>query len=346
MKKKLFFCLVILIFLLPIFSAVEINMNSNFSKGETFLAKVSGNFLEPLYKEDIFFYRQGHIKVPMEYNILQIDNDYYIYALLTNKLADDYTFSIEGATYMQGDRVSQDKITKNFVILNKTADFSVNPGFILTATDFVIKIQNLQNKNISVRIFLNSTNLFVENLHSNILNLKPDEIVEVKFGLGNETLFKPIIFSTENQSYSLPVYAFVPIYEKKNFQEIQQTEQIEKNIEIINKSSVNKTKENVNISKQNKAENKTIIQKATTKTCSQLNGSVCETNQTCEGNSEYARDAVCCLGNCKDIKAKNTGKIIGWLMIFVILITILWFFRKKSKIKEKVNLLKIAKGRK
>ena len=344
MKRKLFFCLVVLVFLLPMFSAVEITMNSNFSKGETLLTKVSGNFLEPLYKEDIFFYRQGHIKVPMEYEIMQIDNDYYIYALLTNKLADDYTLSVEGATYMQAGRVSQEKIAKNFVILNKTADFSISPGFVLTATDFIIKIQNLQNKNISVKISLNSTNLFIKNFQSNILNLKPDETAEVEFGLGNETLFKSITFSTKNQSYSLPVYAFVPVYEKKNFQEIQQTENIEK--KVVNKSSANETKENANISKQNKIENKTIIQKATTKTCAQLNGSICETNQTCNGESEYARDAVCCLGYCKDMKGKNTGKIIGWSMIFIILIVVLWFFKKKSKVKEKVNLLKIAKGKK
>jgi len=52
-KKSIIFILILLIILLiisfiPTISAVEINMKTNFSQGETLLAKISGTFVQPL----------------------------------------------------------------------------------------------------------------------------------------------------------------------------------------------------------------------------------------------------------------------------------------------------------
>lgn len=82
--KRTILLFIFLLLILPIISAVEFDMKTELSRGETLMAKVSGNFVEPVLKENIFFYR-GHVRIPMEYGIAKIDEEYYIYALLGTK---------------------------------------------------------------------------------------------------------------------------------------------------------------------------------------------------------------------------------------------------------------------
>jgi hypothetical protein len=80
------------------------------------------------------------------------------------------------------------------------------------------------------------------------------------------------------------------------------------------------------------------------KNCSELNGIICAENQKCEGNFNYTTDGVCCLGTCQEEKESSTGKIIGWFLLFIIIIFIAWFYLKKYKKVESVNdLMKILK---
>ncbi len=77
---------------------------------------------------------------------------------------------------------------------------------------------------------------------------------------------------------------------------------------------------------------------AISKTCSQLNGKICPVNYTCSGSFEYARDGVCCLASCEAPKEKSpTGKIIGWLIIIVLVILVVWFYLKRYRKVESVS---------
>jgi len=147
MKK--FITLFLILSLLPIISAVEFDMKTEFSMGETLIAKVSGNFLEPVLKEDIFFYR-GHVKIPMQFDVAKIHDNFYIYAQLLDKYPANYSIVIKNAMYMEAGKINEQDIVKNFSIINSTADFSINPGFIITQQDFFIKVQNLQDSKITI----------------------------------------------------------------------------------------------------------------------------------------------------------------------------------------------------
>ena len=62
MKKTI---LILLLLILPLMTAVEVNMNTEFAQGETLMAKISGNFLEQVEKENILFYRD-HVRIPLD----------------------------------------------------------------------------------------------------------------------------------------------------------------------------------------------------------------------------------------------------------------------------------------
>lgn len=336
MKKVL---LVILLLTLPLFSAVEFDMKTNFSQGETLMARVSGNFLESVFKENIFFYR-GHVKIPVEYDIAKIDEEYYIYALLEGKSPDNYSVALEDVKYTKGTEVVEEDIIKNFTITNETADFSINPGFIITSENFSIEVQNLKDYQITIKIDENRTeteggffSFFFSDSDSgdNSVIVKSGEIKDIEFGLGNETSFRKILLSTESLEYEIPVYAFVSQIQDEESEEEQNASAEE---EEEQEEETNETKE------------KEIIE-ATTKTCAEAKGTICKSDEKCNITPIQAKDATCCpeTGTCEQIKKSNTGKIIGWGLLVLIFIIIIWFAKKTAKTKKKVVLLDIAKGK-
>ena len=77
-------------------------------------------------------------------------------------------------------------------------------------------------------------------------------------------------------------------------------------------------------------EEKEIIVK--TKTCSEMEGKKCGDDETCEGDSDFAKDGKCCLGECKGSGGSGiSGKILGWGLLVVVVIFLIWFFRSRYR---------------
>ncbi len=224
MKKVVLF--LIFLFLLQIISAVEVNMKENYFQGETLLAKISGNFAEPILKENVFFYRQrangsGFLRIPINnFDITIIDEEYYIYAKLPES-PNNYKISIEDVKYYKGSSITDENIEKNFTITNQTADFSIDKGVINTNQDFSINVQNLQEFKITLKIntktnsgssddFLSSLFGNIEEGEENTISLKSGEIKKIDFQVKNiyNSTFKTIEISSDNLKYEIPVYIF------------------------------------------------------------------------------------------------------------------------------------------
>lgn len=201
---KLFLILTIFLMLIfPLISAVEVSMDSSFSQGETMLAKFSGNFIDQITRENVFFYR-GHVGIPMIYDVIKIGDEFYVYALLIGKTEGNYSVSVEGVRYMKATQIVDDDIISNFTISNETAMFSVNPGALVAEGDFSVELRNLQDRKITISI--NDDSPSIDSQTS--LELKSGEKKNVFFNVG-ENAVKGIVnidFSSEGFSYSLPVY--------------------------------------------------------------------------------------------------------------------------------------------
>ena len=88
-------------------------------------------------------------------------------------------------------------------------------------------------------------------------------------------------------------------------------------------------------------------QQSSLKNCGELQGKICNSGEACDTEIVYAKDNVCCLGSCvSTIKKGSTGKIIAVVIIGVLIVVGIWFYKKKfKKAKKPVDLLRIAKGR-
>ncbi|VVB82011.1 Uncharacterised protein [uncultured archaeon] len=216
MKRDILVILVFLIlFFLPLISAVEFTMNDTFKQGETILAKVSGNFITPIAKQNVVFYR-GHVQIPIQYDVANLGGDYYIYAITTGKNAeDDYSISIENVQYMKGADIVNNNIVKNFTITNETADFSANPGFFSAENNFVIKVQNLLDNKITINV--NAENptrqIFIspENIKQTSFSIESGDIKEINFNIGaGQSGVQTIELRSGNFTYKIPVYVYSP----------------------------------------------------------------------------------------------------------------------------------------
>ena len=369
MKKTILILLAFLILILPLMSAVEVDMKTEFSQGETLMAEISGNFLEYLEKENIFFYRE-HVKIPLDYDIAKIDDKYYVYAQLGDKTPNNYSLRIENVRYMQGVNIVEEDIIKNFVITDDLADFKVNPGFIIADEAFAIEVQNLRNFKIEIDINENKTSTgkslfeswFSLGTFESDIELFSGEIKDLEFDLGNETSFNFIELSTENIIYKIPVYVFVIETTTEESEETTTEEGEETTTEEGEETTTEEGEETTTEEENESGEETTTedeettsdseeeedeIKIVSTKTCAEENGAICEDNERCNGTIIQARDATCCLDTCQVIKKSNTGKILGWSMVIIILLVLIWFFKVKYKgAKKEINLLNIAKGKK
>ncbi|MBT4376426.1 hypothetical protein HOD29_03560 [archaeon] len=340
--KRIFSLFLFLILLFPLASSVNIELNSEYNLGETIIAKVSGNFLDNIQKEDVTFYRRHMATSIPNYDVLKIGGEFYIYAEIDlEKVVDNYTMRINDVAYMDGAVVSNEEIIGNFSILGGIADFSVSPGFISSEEDFYFEVQNLKGSPIEIDI----SSILIPK-EGREVSLNSGEIKQIWFELGNDTQNSFVELMSLNQTYNLPVYTFVAgsiVNETiTNQTEVNETgaNETEENVTII--SEENKTEIENNESEIIVEENKTEIGEKLKKdreTCAELDGTSCAEGEKCSGNTTYSRDALCCIGECEKEGIGQRGKAIGWVLIIVVGIFVLWFFKKKGKTKSKKGLL-------
>lgn len=223
--KRIVLALALFLFLtsVPLISAANIEINENYSSGETLIAKITGNFVDIPSSNNIFLYKDWHIASPVEFHVSKINKDYYAYAVLTGKSAGNYSLKIKGVRYYQANTIIDEDIIRNFTIENSTADFYVIPGFLSTDKDFSLKLTNLKDNDVFVKInpensgsgsdFFDSlfggssessseSNITLSAGESRNITLKLDRNI-------TEPTLEKINLSSENTFYSIPIYMIV-----------------------------------------------------------------------------------------------------------------------------------------
>ncbi len=198
MKKII--SVIIFIFFLSFISAVEFDIKSSYSQGETLITKLSGNFVDTISRENIFFY-EDYVRVPIQYDITRIEDEYYIYALLPEK-QENYSISIEDVKYYQGSKIIEDDIKRNFSTTSELADFSLEPGFVVTSESFSLKIQNLQDSKEIIKINYDEkeTDVALKSGEKKTINFKVENI--------QQDNLKYIQLSDGKTNYNVPIYTF------------------------------------------------------------------------------------------------------------------------------------------
>lgn len=213
--KKFLLPLLLLLLILPFFSSVEISFKENFSQGETIIAKISGTFLSELTSSNVVFYKDNHT-IPLVYKLTKLNEEYYLFASLSDKLPGNYSFVLKNIVYNKGSTTSREEIVKPFIVTQEKALFSINPGFIVTKEDFYLEIKNLAENTTEIKIkspvkksgereilIDSSGELFNEKSFSLISG--KNQKINFKLGGGNTSL-QYLEISSGNLTYQVPIY--------------------------------------------------------------------------------------------------------------------------------------------
>jgi hypothetical protein len=205
-----------LFFIFPIISALELNIDSQVYQGQTVIASVSGNFLDPITPSNIQFYR-NYVRTSFDPKVAKIGETYYIYFQSVGKYSNNYSMNITGVRYWEDSQISNSQISKNFEIIGEVADFSVSNGFVITNENFSLKIQNLIGSSINIKfneelISGSSKGSFIfeyggEEVENSIdLFSGQTKYFDIKLDGFTETTVRKITLSTSNLEYNIPVY--------------------------------------------------------------------------------------------------------------------------------------------
>lgn len=339
MKIKLFTLFVILTFTFICFSldisSLEIDMKTNYSQQETLIAKIPGEFLTPILKENVYFYKR-HIRTPMDFEISKLENSYYIYAILPS-ISDDFSLVITGVQYKDLGKISTEDIVKNFTISNETADFNIRPGFVKTSNFFSINLQNLKYENTEVTIKTDkseSSSGFFSSIfgsassEENKIVLSSGETKKLTFNTENfnEITLKVIEIVSEKTNYTLLVYVVPDLPESSSGDSETKKSDSSDSGQIVLEGN-NTARETDKLPSVN--------QQSNAQTCKEINGVLCGENYECSGELRYAKDGKCCLGECIKIENNSTiYKFLGWFLIIVLMFLVYWFFVRKYFVKK------------
>lgn len=195
MKKELLMLFMILL-VLPLVSAVNFDMKSNFQPGETLLGTLEGNFLSQLTQQNFYFY-SDRSQIPLLFDIAKIQDKYYFYALLPAEEG-NYTLIIRDAKYYENGKEVQADLEKNFTVSGNISDFSVYPGFIIMKNESSLSVESKSQPLAVSAVFMGST----QTVQVPIAQKK--KLSFSAQGVNNFTLTS-IQLSALNTKYSIPV---------------------------------------------------------------------------------------------------------------------------------------------
>ena len=193
MKKSVMIVFCILL-LSGFVSAISTDLKANYDRGETIIAEIKGNILEPITKEQVDFIR-GHVSVPFDYDLKKLGEKYFLWASApTNE--NNYTLVIKDIVTTENGKTTKINFEQNFSVAGNFSDYNIKPGFIFTREDF------------SVDIYFNedSENKINAGFPSREIILKPGKnTIEFSIEEANETG----LYMIEIGKYAFPAYIFV-----------------------------------------------------------------------------------------------------------------------------------------
>ncbi len=361
--KKVFCFIFLFVFMFSMVSSVSIETKDSYDLGETFIAEVKGNFIEDIGLADINFYRR-HMQTSFENVFIEsFENRTFIYFDISlDKVVDDYSVVISDVLHVKGAEESREDVFVNFSIVSDVVPFSVSPGVIYTEGIYDLEIKNYIEGEIEIKINPSSEAQDVENSEEGAGFFESlfggdeeenetldDEIETAYFDEGSFVVkegevgvisFEPsikgwssLILGYENTTYEIPVYSkeVVVVVEENDTEE--ENESVEEN--------------DTSVEENDTADEPVTIDEPSTPTCDELNGTTCNKTQKCNQKYVDSRGGNCCLGVCENVEESSLGKTIGWVIIIALAFFIAWFFKKKyRKPAEKIDLEKVAKGKK
>lgn len=405
MKKILFLSMVFILFI-SLISSVDYELKEEYNGGETLIAKISANFINPPLEKNILFYRE-HVRVPLEPNLIKINDEFYLWAQLPQE-SSNYSIQISDVSYREGAVINEDDLMINFTISNESSLFSFSPGVVYTNKSFDITIQNLHTSKIEIQSLLEGQekNLSLKSgdfgtMRFQTNDLPIDEILDLKISSNGQESIIPIYLYSHSEEQPEPQEKDLDFSIPNSNIVLTPSSEVKKTIYLKNEGLEDLEEIEISLSKSledfislspttfdlDSNESKKIIltiisgedegvvegeitartegieisrditlsfvkgyipseeDNSSLESCFDItNGKFCTVDQTCSVNLIDSFEGKCCTGVCNSNSGGSTGKIIGWTLLVIITVFLIWFFLKKYRgaSRPSIDLVKLG----
>lgn len=190
--KKLVILFCVILFLAVNVFAISSDLKAEYERGETIIAEISGNIVEPIGKEQIEF-RRGHVAVPLEYDFRKLGDKWFLWAIAPNS-KNNYTLVVKDIATTLAGNVERIDFEQNFSVLGNLTDYSIKPGFVYASADFSINVQLNEDFDKTITVNFPSEREVILNPGDNKIDFSISNV--------NETGFRKINFG----KYAVPLY--------------------------------------------------------------------------------------------------------------------------------------------
>lgn len=214
MNKKFVFFLVFFLVIASFVNSLEITSEKEYLSEESILITISGNFVVPILKENIFLYR-GEARSAAEISVEIIEDVYYIYLDLKGKTPGNYSIRIEDVEYLEGSKKIEEDIKIPFKIKEEMAKFSVSPLAKSTSQNFTLYVKNLKSVSSTVSIKTSNSKKIYSEKESYSLRSGENKQIKIIVNPDDEMTLEKITISLDGSSKDVLVYVEKESEEKK-----------------------------------------------------------------------------------------------------------------------------------
>lgn len=268
MKNKIFSLFFIVVISLSLVSSVEISMKESVKLGEGFIIQISGNFIEPLTKANVQFYRR-HMKTSIEpYELKYIEGSYYLSFIPLDKIPDNYSIVLDDIKYMVGMQRLETPVSKEFRILSEKVPFSINPPLKIADDQYSIEIINLMQTSLEIDLqkkekLISDMNVTGEPVEANgffdilfglfdgdfenyssedslgsseKIYLQSGEVKTITYPKPQNEGFQMLEFFYENEAYGAMIYTPKTIETAEEDEPVQENDSVDESDEAVNET--------------------------------------------------------------------------------------------------------------
>jgi len=304
----------ILLSLSFISAAVEINLEkTQFYPSELLKAEILGTFPDGLKIANIAVYEGNAVhSTPTQSELLKTGEKYIYYAVLPSAEG-NYSLKIKNAKYYINTDTSTNETAQNFTITTTNSTYlSINKGFISTTKDFSIIVKSLNG-------IQEVTAKFDATGEEKTTTIGQNAEKTLYFSIKDITEYTESTLSIND--YSIPVFV--------SPQDPTQEPFITNTTPEDNLTAT----EPVEVAEEDATP-------AQLQTCASVNGKLCKSGETCEGDKSFEKGIICCKGTC--VKKSSNAWIGGVILIIILVAGAVWFYLKTKKSNTKTGEEKLA----
>lgn len=156
----------------------SLGLKENYQPEETIIGSIEDSVVSQIYLNQIEFLR-GHIRIPVEYDIVRLDDKYYFW-ILAPRTEGNYTVLVKDIIVNNEGENKKVSYISNIHVAGESINYNVKPGAVIALKDFELEINMNKKSGEEISTSLESYERIYLRPGKNILAVKIADIVNGK----------------------------------------------------------------------------------------------------------------------------------------------------------------------